>query len=192
MAEAANPLDSIYYANLAALNFQREQALAQDKRGRELANASSRYARSELTRAAPLRYAANRNTANSQGLLESGQLAQRQGQTQADFAAKGAKVGETRKAAIERFNEGDQNAQKAYVVGTEKAQAESFQRAKEQLERNPPAPTTPSPSYPIPPAQQEAINRGVQPGPGGVVPYESGKVRVGAIRKAAAKKAVVG
>lgn len=140
MAEAANPLDATYYANLAALNFQKETTLAQDRRGREQANASSRYAKGELTRAAPLRYAGNRNQASSQGLLESGQLAQRQGQTQADFANKQARVGEQRRQAIERFNENDANANRGYDVGNAKAQAESFQRAQEQLERNPPAP----------------------------------------------------
>jgi hypothetical protein len=192
MAEAANPLDATYYANLAALNFQKETTLAQDKRGREQTNASSRFAKGELTRAAPLRYAGNRNQANSQGLLESGQLAQKQGQTQADFANKQARVGEQRKSAIERYNEGDANANKAYDVGNSKAQAESFQRSKEELERNPPAAAAGG-GYPIPQAQQEAINRGVQPGAGGVVPYESGKVRVGmppkAQRAAAARKA---
>lgn len=140
MAEAANPLDATYYANLAALNFQRENTLAQDKRGREQASASSRYAKGELTRAAPLRYAANRNQANSRGLLESGQLAQTQGQTQADFANKQARVGEQRRQAIERLNENDSNANKGYDVGNAKAQAESSQRSKEELERNPPAP----------------------------------------------------
>lgn len=139
MAEAASPLDGIYFANLAALNFQRENALAQDKRGREQANAQARYAKSELTRQAPLRYAANRNNANSQGLLESGQLAQRQGQTQADYASKQARIAEQRRSAIERFNEGDANAGKGYLVGAQKAEQESFARAKEQLERNPPA-----------------------------------------------------
>jgi hypothetical protein len=189
MAEAANPLDATYYANLAALNFQKETTLAQDTRGREQANASSRYAKGELTRAAPLRYAANRNAANSRGLLESGQLAQTQGQTQAEFANKQAKVGEQRRSAIERFNENDANANKSYEVGNTKAQAESFQRSKEELERNPPAPA----QYPTLAAQA-----GGTPGAGGVVPYTStqpgaGYVKVGqpllAQRAAAAKKA---
>lgn len=191
MAEAANPLDATYYANLAALNFQKETTLAQDKRGREQANASSRYAKGELTRAAPQRYAANRNQANSQGLLESGQLAQKQGQTQADFANRQARVGEQRRQAIERLNENDSNANKGYEVGNAKAQAESFQRSKEELERNPPA--APAAQYPTMQAQV-----GGTPGAGGVVPYTSvqpgaGYVKVGqpllAQRAAAAKKA---
>lgn len=41
-----------------------------------------------------------------------------------------------------------------------------------------PAPA-PAPAYPIPPAQQQAIEAGVPPGPGGVVPYEGEHVRVG-------------
>lgn len=140
MAESANPYDPTYYANLAALNFQKETTLAQDRRGREQASASSRYAKGELTRAAPLRYAANRNQANSQGLLESGQLAQRQGQTQADFANKQSRIAEQRRQAIERMNENDANAEKGYEVNVAKAGAESLQRSQEQLERNPPAP----------------------------------------------------
>lgn len=193
MAEAANPYDATYYATLAAYNWQKENTLAQDRRGREQANASARYAKGELTRAAPLRYAANRNQANSQGLLESGQLAQRQGQTQADLASKQARVVEQRRQAIERLNENDANANKGYEVGAAKAGAESVQRSKEELERNPPAPQVAPASYPVQPAQQAAINKGVQADPNGVVPYQGAGVRVGmplpALRSAAAKKA---
>lgn len=189
----ADPLDALYYANLAAANYQKETTLNADRRGREAANASFNYARGQLNRSAPLRFSANRNNANARGLLESGQLAQTQGRTQLDYAVKQGRIGEQRKAAIERYNEADANAAKAYEISAAKAQAESFQRGQEQLERNPPAPQAAQaaqpPAYPIPPAQQEAINRGTPPGAGGVVPYEGKGVRVG-MRRAAAKKAV--
>lgn len=177
----AEPRDALFWAEVPRFNFAKETRLAQDKRGREQANASSRYAKGELTRAAPLRYAANRNQANNQGLLESGQLAQRQGQTQADFANKQSRITEQRKAAIERLNEGDSNADKEYNLSIGSAEAASVQRQKEQLERNPPAPAPEGSGggYPSPAAQQAAINRGVQPGPGGVVPYEGNGARVG-------------
>lgn len=204
MAETPTPLNATYYANLAALEFQRSQALAADKAGREQTEAGYNYNKGQYEKAEPLKLTANRNNANAAGILESGQLAKRQGETQTDFTTKQGRLSDQRRAAIEKYNSGDQQAENAFRVGQNKALAESTEQAKKELLENPPQPQ--APAYPTPPAQQKAIEAGTPAGPGGVVPYEGGGVRVGparpnvvsskaqpnsaAIRKAAAKKAV--
>jgi hypothetical protein len=176
MPDAPNPLNATYYANLAALQFQKEQALAQDKAGRAKAEAGFKYGMSQYEKAEPLRLTGNRNTANSQGLLESGQLAKRQGETQTEYTTKEARLAETRKAAIERYNEGDKRAEDAYSVGQNKALAESTEQARKETEANPPVPVqTAPPSGPPQPPQVVGIK--AQP-------------NSSAVRKAAAQKAV--
>lgn len=187
MADAPNPLDATYYANLAQLNFQKENTLAQNKRGREQTNANSAYSKGQLTRQEPLKLQGNRNTANSQGLLESGQLAQRQGQTQTDYATKQNRIGEQRRSAIERFNESDQNAGKGYLLGAQKAEAESFQRSKEALLANPPVPAQEANGGVVAKTSQQGRNwyRVGQP----LKPFPNNGPNPGSIRQRAASKA---
>jgi hypothetical protein len=193
MAEAPSPLNANYYANLAALEFAKAQTLGADNAGRQQAETTYNYNRGQLQRAEPLKLTANRNNANAGGIAESGILAQRQGQTQTDFATKGNQVSEQRRAAIEKYNQGDKAAEDAFRVGQNKALAESTEQAKKELLENPPQAQV---SYPTLPAQAAST---VPAQAGGVVPYTSnqpgaGFVKVGqplkALRNAAAKKAV--
>lgn len=194
MAEAPTPLNATYYANLAALEFAKAQTLGADNAGRQQAQTSYDYSRGQLQKAEPLRLTANRNSANAAGIAESGILAQRQGQTQTDFASKGGQLAEQRRAAIQKYNEGDKSAADAFRVGQSKALAESTEQSKKELLESPPQ--AQAASYPTLGAQARS---GAPAQAGGVVPYTSnqpgaGFVRVGgplrALRTAAAKKAV--
>lgn len=193
MAETPTPLNATYYANLAALEFAKAQALGADKAGRAQTETQYKYNQEQLQKAEPLRLTANRNNANSSGILESGQLAKRQGEAQTDYTGKEGQLANTRRAAIEKYNQGDKSAEDAFRVGQNKALAESTEQSKKELLENPPQVQG---SYPTP-AAQAASTAPTQAG--GVVPYTSnqpgaGFVKVGqplkALRAAAAKKAV--
>ncbi len=135
-----DPRDALFYSNEAALNFQRENALANQKVAREGAESNYRYGAGQLRRAQPLRLTASRNQANSQGLAESGILAQRQGQIQTDYASKGSRLGEIRKAAVDRATKGEQEANRGYELGVGKNLEEATERGRARLEANPPTP----------------------------------------------------
>lgn len=197
MAETPTPLNATYYANLAALEFAKAQALSADNAGRQQAQTSYDYNRGQLQKAEPLKLTANRNQANAAGIAESGILAQRQGQTQTDFTSKGGQLTEQRRAAIQKYNEGDKSAEDAFRVGQSKALAESTEQSRKELLENPPQAQA---SYPTLPAQAASTAPAQA---GGVVPYTSnqpgaGFVKVGQplkpqisqVRRQAAKKAV--
>jgi hypothetical protein len=134
--DSSNPFYATFWANQAALNFSTEKALAEDQRDQREANATYEYNRGLNARAEPLRLTANRNSANTQGLAESGVLAKTQGQTQTQYAEKGARLNETRRNAIEKYQEGERNATTQYALDTGKevaaAQAEGLKAAEEE------------------------------------------------------------
>jgi hypothetical protein len=133
---ASNPFYATFWANQAALNFSTEKALAEDARGQRDTNAIYEYNRGLNNRAEPLKLTANQNTANSQGLAESGVLAKTQGQTQTNYAEKDARLSESRRNAIEKYQEGERNAITQYGLDTGKdvasAQAEGLKVAEEE------------------------------------------------------------
>jgi hypothetical protein len=129
---SADPFSATFYANQAALELSRNTTLAGDQLSRRLENASSEYSQGVNDRAEPRALTANRNTANSQGLAESGVLAQRQGVTQTGYAQKDASIQAARRAAIERLNTGENAAVKSFEVGTNKNVAEEGERKRNQ------------------------------------------------------------
>lgn len=148
--DSSNPFYATFWANQAALNFSTEKALAEDQKAQRETNATYEYNRGLNARAEPLRLTANRNSANSQGLAESGVLAKTQGQTQTQYAEKGARLNETRRNAIEKYQEGERNATTQYGLDTGKevaaAQAEGLKTAEEEgaVAKPAAAPTAPA------------------------------------------------
>jgi len=175
---ADETLDPLYYGNLAKINFQKEQSLAQNKATLERQNAGYAYSKSQLSRAEPRALQNTRNQANSQGLLESGQLADRRGQVQTDYAVKQGRNTELRKQAIDQYNSGNKSANDRYGVEDFSERLASGQRAKEALLANPPVPApeaaSPAVAGPQPP---RVVGVKAQPNSSGV-------------RKQAAKRAL--
>lgn len=186
--DPSNPFYATFWANQAALNFSTERILAQEQRATSEANASYAYGRGVNQRAEPLRLTANQNSANSQGLAESGVLAKNQTQTQVDYSQKNQRLQEARRSAVERAQEGERNAVTSYGLDTAKDVAAAQQEGlKEQLEN----PSSPEGSKPANPGGVRTVAG--PPGPGGVVPYTEtsrrGSVAVGSATRAAREQA---
>jgi hypothetical protein len=197
-ANAANPYSASFYATQAALQFSEENILAAQQRAQRQTNSSYEYGRSLNTRAAPLALQRNQNSANSQGLAESGVLAKTQGQTQTQFAEKGARLNEARRNAIERSQQAESTAKGEFALKTNQNIAAESERQAAAAQASPPPPAGSAP----------ANTGGVRtvtgpPEAGGVVPYgetsKAGSVTVGSATRAAreareraAKKATVG
>jgi hypothetical protein len=166
----SNPFSAAFWANQAALNFSTERMLAEDQRGVRDANTSYEYNRGVNERAEPLKLTANRNSANTQGLAESGVLAKTQGLTQTDYAQKNQRLAETRRNAIEKFQEGERDTVTKYGLETaNKAAAANAEYAKE-LEENPPPPIGAATANKGPGVgAQRTVSS--EPGAGGVVGY---------------------
>jgi hypothetical protein len=211
--DASNPFYATFWANEAALNFSAEKALAEDQRATRETNASYEYNKGVDNRAEPLKLTANQNSANSAGLAESGMLAKTQGTTQTDYAQKNERLAETRRNAVEKYQEAERGTVTQYGLDTAKNVADAQAEALKAQEENPPQPDQVAGNAPANPAVASnpgGVKTVTGPaGPGGVVPYTEtssrGMVRVGpatptpkpaakpavsAIRKAAAKKAV--
>jgi hypothetical protein len=193
-----DPFSRSFWANKTAIEFSEQKALSDAQHGRRMANANAEYNRGIDARAEPLKLTANRNTANSQGLAESGVLAKTQGQTQVDYAQKGQRIQEARRGAVEKYNENEANARTTAAIETGKNVASDEEKQVTYNEENPPPPPTPgpgvAPANPATPASRGATRTVLGPaGPGGVVPFQEsgprGFVRVGAPRVAAARTA---
>lgn len=182
--DTPTPQDALYWENSAALKFQREGALNEAQRGREGAQASYRYGSGQVRKQLPLRLTANQQTANNQGLLESGVLAQRQGRAQTEAAGQLGRLGEQRKAAIERYNQNEAQAKRAYELGEGKNIIEATERGKRALLENPPKPTANANGF------VQAPGGSYRTGPGsGWVKTPRGSYRTAASRRIAIERA---
>src|SRR5437016_3501990 len=114
MAEAPDPRDATFWANQAALDFQRQNTLTDIGKERAGEEAKYKYNRGELERAEPLARKRGMGKANTEGLLQSGTLAQRQGETQTQYVGKGSRLSEARQAALEKYLTGETRANKEY------------------------------------------------------------------------------
>jgi hypothetical protein len=210
----SNPFSVTFWANEAALTFSTERSLAEDQEATRETNSTYNYNRGVNQRAEPLKLTANRNSANSNGLAESGVLAKTQSVAQTDFAQKDQRLGETRRNAVEKYQGKENDAVTQYGLDTAKYVADAQTEGLKALEENPPAPALgvapTNPATAVNPGGVKTV-RGPA-GPGGVVPYsessKAGSVRVGpatagpprvvgvkpqpvsTVRKAAAKKVV--
>jgi hypothetical protein len=139
-AGSADPYSASFYANQAALEFQRNTLEAEDQRAIRETNANYNYNRGLNERAEPLKLTANRNAANTQGLAESGILAKTQGLTQTDYAQKGARLGETRRNAVEKYTQGEKTAREDFNIKTAGNVAKEQENQLKEAEANPPQP----------------------------------------------------
>jgi hypothetical protein len=178
----ANPFFATFWANEAALNFSTERALAEDQSAQRDTNATYEYNRGVNNRAEPLKLQSNQNTANSQGLAESGVLAKTQGLTQTQYAQKNARLAEVRKNAVEKYQGKENTAITENALDTGKYVADAQAEGVKALEENPPPP---APAPAITPPAVSAIR--AQPITGSGV---KGAKQLAASRRAAAKKAV--
>jgi hypothetical protein len=175
----SNPFFATFWANEAALNFSTQRALAEDQAAQRDTNATYEYNRGVNQRAEPLRLTANQNSANSQGLAESGVLAKTQGVTQTQYAQKDARLQETRRNAVEKYQGKEADAITQNSLDTSKYVADAQAEGLRALEENPPKPE------PGTTAANPGGGRTITgpAGPGGVVPYTEktpgGFVRVG-------------
>jgi hypothetical protein len=197
-AGSSDPFSASFYATQAALQFSQENLLAEDQRETRVANANYEYGRSVNARAEPLALTRNQNSANSQGLAESGVLAKQQGQTQTGYAQKGARLGETRRNAVEKLQAGESTAKTDYALKTNENIANA---QKEQLTENEANPTQAIGSTAANPGGVRSVTEAPNPATG-VLSYSertpNGSVAVGnatraarLAREAAAKKVLV-
>jgi hypothetical protein len=202
---AGDPRNAKYFENLAALEHAYNTTLAGDQETLANDKTNAEYQQGLLTKAEPGTYKANQAKANAGGILESGVNAGRRGTIASQYGQKRYTITHGLQENEGRLRKADETAKYTYESGRGKAANEALSEGyKALLEQQP---NESAPKAPTPPAQQQAINQGVKPGAGGVVPYEGGGVRVGmaqpprvigqraqpnsvGVRKAAAKKAV--
>lgn len=127
---AGDPRNAVFASNVAALHLAQEQSEAGNNRGIADATASYRYQRGQNDRQEPGRVAQVQNAANSRGLAESGTLAANRGRELEGYASRNQRLGDTRKAAIEKYGQANNDAQNTYNVGYNKQLAESTEQGR--------------------------------------------------------------
>ncbi len=203
MAEAPASLGSDYNPAIAAKYYELASGLELSTRlaqtnatlGRATANAGYQYGRGNLLRAEPQRIKANMNSANSQGLAESGQLAKAQTQTQGEYSQKQLALSNQRAEAIKRANLGESQAKERELTGKgagfRTALAEQGQY---NIEHSPPV-STPNTPAGYTATTQKGGSVSISPaGPPTVIGGKAQPLSGGpkAARKAAVKKLVSG
>jgi hypothetical protein len=180
-----DPRNALYAENLAALEHGREREKATNEEGRNQARAKATYRQGLLGQAEPGTYKVNQERANNGGLLESGINAKRRGGIAADYANKRFSITSGLKEYEEGTGRREQQGTERYNEARAKAGTKALAEGYESLLANKPTEPAAGGGYPVPPAQQAAINAGTPAGPGGVVPYGygKGKVRVGPAKR---------
>lgn len=135
-----DPRNSVYSKELAALEHTRGQEEAADKLANEESASQYKYGTEQLQKQEPLAIKANINRANSEGLLQSGVLAQRQGQTQVQYQGKEHSLTQARQTAVNKYNLGQFNAEQKFQDAQAVALAKAEEEAKRELLANPPQP----------------------------------------------------
>ena len=171
-----DPRNAELTETLAGLDYQYESELGNVAEGLGNLKANIGYAEQGIDEAEPGAYRNEINAANRGGLLESGINSRRKDTLASQFAHQ-------RTGNQLRLTQGEtkalhakERAEHTHTTNRGLAERRAESAAYQEARTNPPITT---PTYPIPPAQQAAINAGVPAGPGGVVPYEGGGVRVG-------------
>ena len=165
-AGSSDPFSASFYANQAALQFSEENVLASDQKATRDANSTYAYNRGVDARAEPLALTKNQNAANTAGLAESGVLAKTQGQTQTGYAQKEGRLGETRRNAVEKYQQSENTAKGNFALGTNKNVAAETERVEKEQASNP---SLPEGSKAANPGGQRTVYG--PPQAGGVVPY---------------------
>jgi hypothetical protein len=202
-----DPRNGKYFENVAALEHQLKNSLAGDQQDITAAQAAYDYNTGQLDHQLPLTLQATRNTANAQGLLESGQLTQRAGTVESKYAAQRGRLTSNLQTEQNRVHEAENSANESFNLGRSKAAQAAREESKTQLEKEAPneqpgaAPATQAPKVvgphgeSLPYAPTPAQISGVWGSPGSVLPTVIGQTAqpitgTKAARKQAAKKAV--
>ncbi len=191
-AELKNPaIAGLYHATKAALDFSLNKTLAEGNLSKKNANQNFDFARGNVVRQEPQRFQANRNAANSQGLAESGVLAQTQQRQAANYNQQLGGLAQQRKQAVERITSGEFNATEGRRIGVEGLQK---QAKKEELDyelANPPKEAAKTPGEITYPGVAGSPTTNLPPGYTSKT-MKGGSVDIspppGAARKAAIKK----
>src|SRR5450631_848799 len=117
-ADAGNPYSAKFFATQAALNASLEKGLAEESRNAENTEGQYKYNLGVNAQNEGRALRAGGQRANTEGLAESGVLAQRQGVTQTGAAQKTHALGEGRRKAIEGYQQGAATKQLDYASGT--------------------------------------------------------------------------
>lgn len=151
---ADNPYSAKFYATQAALNSSLEKGLAEEKVGAEHEESAYKLGLFENAKTEGNALRAGGQKANTEGLAESGQLAQRQGTTQSAYAEKAGTLGTNRRNAIEKYQNDAATKQLSYgektATNVGNAEAEGLKYSEEHppaIEAAAPAaPSVPTPS----------------------------------------------
>lgn len=149
-----DPRNGKYFENLAALEHTLKDTLATDEASLASARSSYAYNAGALDRQLPLTMQATRNTANSQGLLESGQLAQRAGSVEAKYAAQRGRLTSGLQQTEGRITNAERSATDAFNLGRTRSASAAREEGLKGLENEPQAPAAPAATAapsPIPP-----------------------------------------
>ncbi len=199
-----NPLVAAKYYELSSqLDLSAKQAEANSKLGRETANAGYQYGRGNLLRSEPQRIKANINSANSQGLAESGQLAKAQTNTQSEYGQKQLALSNQRSEAIKRANLSEGQARERREAGDLAGYKTAVAEQNQYNIEHPPIATTPSTPNGVAPSPTSNLPAGYTattqkggsvsispPPPPVVIGGKAQPLSLGTIRKKAAAKAV--
>ena len=167
-----DPRNARYFEQVAALEHQRSNSLASGQQDLADAQASYKYGLGQLEQQLPLTLQTTRSTANRQGLLESGQLAQRVGTVESKYAAQRGRLASNLQAEENKVNTADQQANEAFALGQSKAAQATREESLAQTEKEAPneAVATPAvkPAVTVPPriiaqrAQPTTLSRGAR------------------------------
>jgi hypothetical protein len=179
-----DPRNGKYFENLAALEHQLSNSLAGDKQDLTSAQANYDYSTGQLDKQLPLTLQTTRNTANNQGLLESGQLAQRAGSVESKYAEQRGRLTANLQAEQNHVQQAENSASESFNLGRGRAAQTAREEAKTQLERE--APNDQAPVTPVASPSQSLRVVGQHAQPITATP----KARAAQLRRQAAKKAV--
>ena len=136
---ADNPYSAKFYATQAALNASLEKGLAEEKVGAEHEESAYKLGLFENAQTEGRALKAGGQKANTEGLAESGVLAQRQGVTQTGYAQKAGTLGTNRRNAIEKYQNDAATKQLDYGEKTATNVANSEAEAEKYAIEHPPA-----------------------------------------------------
>jgi hypothetical protein len=177
-----DPRNGKYFENLGALEHQLNNSLAGDQRDLTSAQSAYDYSTGQLDRQLPLTLQGTRNTANAQGLLESGQLAQRAGTVEAKYAAQRGRLTSNLQQEEGRVHQAENSANESFNLGRSRAAQQAREEGKAELEKQRPNEPQTAPA-PAPVVSPVVVSEHRQPS-------TVARAKVTRARREAAKKAV--
>jgi hypothetical protein len=143
-----DPRNAKYFETVAQLEHQLNNGLAGDQQDLVAAKAAYDYSTGQLDRQLPLTLRGTRDTANSQGLLESGQLAQRTGTVESRYAAQRGQMTSRFQQEENRVHQAESSANENFNLGRSRAAQNAREEAKAQLEKEAPNDQVPAAAPP--------------------------------------------